>query len=63
MLKEFGVNIQLPVTVYSDSKAVSQIAANPVFCERTKHIEIGCHFIREKIQQSLIKTEYIITRD
>ncbi|XP_019263194.1 PREDICTED: uncharacterized protein LOC109240957 [Nicotiana attenuata] len=56
MLKEIGFKVQLPVTIYSDSKAAVQIAANPVFHERTKYIEIDCHFIREKIQQGLVKT-------
>lgn len=58
MLKEIGFKVQLPATIYCDSKATLQIAATPVFHERTKHIEIDCHFIREKLQQGLVKTEY-----
>ena len=55
MLKEIGVQVQLPVQVYSDSKDAIQISANLVFYEWTKHIEIDCHFIREKLQQGFIK--------
>ena len=35
------------------------IASNPMFYERTKHIEIGCHFVCEKIQLGLISTRYV----
>lgn len=60
MFKELGVNIEVPVTLYSDNKSSAlQITANHVFHERTKHIDIDCHFTREKIQEGLIVTTYI----
>ena len=63
LFKELGAKIQTPVSVYSDSKSAIQIAANPVLHERTKHIELDCHFIREKIQQGLVETKYLHTKE
>lgn len=63
LFKELGVEVQLPVAVHCDGKSAIQIAANPVFHERTKHIDINCHFIREKIQLGLIHTVYVPTTE
>lgn len=63
MLKDIVVIVELPMSVYTDSKTTIHIATNLVFQERTKHIEIDCHFMREKIQQRIIKTKYVPTTE
>ncbi|GKA54585.1 ribonuclease H-like domain-containing protein [Tanacetum coccineum] len=46
----------LPVTLHYDSNSTIKIVANPVFHERTKHLEIDLHFVREKILKGVVKT-------
>ncbi|XP_055807046.1 uncharacterized protein LOC129875845 [Solanum dulcamara] len=63
LYKELGEELEMLVELFCDSKAALQIAANPVYHERTKHIEIDCHFIREKIQKGLIKPLFLGTHE
>nr|XP_016495881.1 PREDICTED: uncharacterized mitochondrial protein AtMg00810-like [Nicotiana tabacum] len=63
LCKELGAEVELPVELHCDSKAAIQIAANPIFHERTKHIDIDLHFIRERIQQGIVKTKYVMSKD
>ena len=61
LFKTFGLNHTQPAFLYCDSKAAFYIATNPMYHERMKHIEIDCHFIREKIEDRVIKTFHVPT--
>ncbi|XP_020961341.1 uncharacterized protein LOC110263845 [Arachis ipaensis] len=53
VLHDLGVPIQKPINIYCDSNSVIYIATNPVFHERTKHIEADCHIVYDKLQENL----------
>ena len=49
LLSDFGISVTTPTPLYCDNKSAIQIANNPVFHERTKHIEIDAHFVRHQV--------------
>jgi hypothetical protein len=57
ILKDLNLENFLPVSLHCDSNSAIKIAANPVFHERTKHLEIDLHFVREiqKVWSKLLK--------
>ena len=49
LLQELRFGKDEQMMLVCDNRAALLIASNPVFHDRTKHIEVDCHFIREKI--------------
>lgn len=49
LLKDFQIAQPHPSFIYCDNQSAIHIANNPTFHERTKHIELECHFMCDKI--------------
>ncbi|GJW62311.1 hypothetical protein Tco_0111646 [Tanacetum coccineum] len=63
LLTEIGYPPQEPSKVMSDNKAAIQILENPVQHDRTKHIEIDRHFIKEKLEAEVITLPFVRSQD
>ena len=55
LLKDLGVSTSSATPLYCDNQSAIHIAHNDVFYERTKHIEIYCHFIRYHLVYGALK--------
>ena len=58
LLQNFEVQLDSSM-VFCDSQSATHLSTNPTFHERSKHVEIDCHFIREKVANGLIKLIHV----
>ncbi|KAL4379256.1 hypothetical protein GQ457_02G035690 [Hibiscus cannabinus] len=62
LLSSFHIKIP-QVYLYCDSQSAIHLATNQVFHERTKHIEVDCHFVRERISSGFLKLFHVRSHD
>ena len=59
LFEDLKILVSLSMKIYYDNKATISIAHNPVLHDRTKHIDVDKHFIKEKIESGLICVPYV----
>lgn len=62
VLKELKIPTTAPMKLYCDNQAAISIAHNPVHHDRTKHVEVDRHFIKEKIDNGTVCMTYLPTQ-
>ena len=63
LLQELRFRKDEQMKLICDNQAALHISSNPVFREKTKHIEVDCHFIRENIALGCTTTNFVNSND
>jgi len=62
LLLELHCPIQKATLVYCDNVSAIYLADNPVQHQRTKHIEINIHFVRENVARGQVRVLHVPSR-
>ena len=63
LLPIFSVDMSSPTIIYEDNEGALQLANNPVHHDKTKHIKIKHHFIRDTVASKEIIVLRVVTKD
>jgi len=58
LLQELKISPTFPMKLYCDSKVTCDITHNLVQHDRTKHVEIDIHFIKEQLEAKIIEVSH-----
>ncbi|XP_048615895.1 LRR receptor-like serine/threonine-protein kinase GSO1 [Brassica napus] len=63
LLKELNLPQEEPTKIFVDNRSAIALAKNPVFHDRSKHIDTRYHYIRECVTKMDVQLEYVKTND
>ena len=63
LVKDFGLSTTEPIPLRGDNQGAISLVKNPITHEKSKHIDIKFHFIREKYSEGRISIDHIPTGD
>ena len=63
LLQDFTGTEQLKVPIHCDNQGAVRLAYNAEFHQKTKHISLKYHYIREQVAEGRIEVKYVRTND
>ena len=63
VLQDLRINYEMPMSLHCDNKIAIEIAHNPVQHDRTKHVEVDRHFIKENLDRKIIEFPFVRSED
>ena len=61
LLRDLQIRHDREAMLFCDNQSTLHIGSNPIFHERTKHIKIDCHIVRDKVLAKVIKLNHVRT--
>lgn len=63
LITELCLHVLEPMNLYCDNKIAISIAHDPVQHDKTKHVEVDCHFIKDYLKAGRICMPFVQTED
>ena len=60
---DMSIPTRTPICIYGDNQGSIDMVKNPVSNDKSKHIDIKHHFIRQKYTEGFINVVYVPTHD
>jgi hypothetical protein len=61
ILSELGFSPREGMKLFCDNKVAIAISQNPIQYDRTKHIEVSKHFIKQNLEENIISLPFVRT--
>ncbi|KAG5861871.1 hypothetical protein JTB14_014719 [Gonioctena quinquepunctata] len=62
LMNDIGESVSMAIPLNIDNQSAIKLIHNPEFHNRTKHVDIQFHFVREKFQDGEIEPVYVSTK-
>ncbi|KAJ9561968.1 hypothetical protein OSB04_007128 [Centaurea solstitialis] len=63
ILRDLGIDHPDPLSLRCDNEAAVKIANNPVQHDRTKHVEVDRHFIKDHLEKRTVELPHVASKD